>query len=253
MYKKFLNIIKIIQYLENWPIFFLDYLGLVRSKRIIYRFRNGIKLIVRSQTVDSSLINAIWIKKEYNRLSGFDINKNDTVIDVGAHIGIFSILAASKTKEGKVYSYEPSIENFKLLKENIEINALKNVEIFNLAVWSKKEEKDFFFHKEGGDFFVDYGMGKKKIFCTTLKDIFETNKIEKVDFLKMDCEGVEAEILLNTPQDIFKKIDKIVLEYHNNSPDFKNKLKLFLKNQGFEVTFFYTPNWLLYAKKNKCE
>jgi FkbM family methyltransferase len=248
MYNKLINSIKIIKLLKNWPIFFFDYFHLIQKDIIIYHFRDGTKLITRPGTVDRGLINAIWVKKEYNQLPSFDISKSDFVVDVGAHIGIFSIFAATKAKNGRVYSYEPLLENFKFLERNILINSLKNISIFNLGVAGRKMERKFFINPVGGSLIGNSNLNFRRIQCITLEDIFNDNKLEKINFLKIDCEGAEYEILFNTPKEIFEKIDRISMEYHSDSQNLNTKLKEFLEKMGFKVIFVNTPNHILYAK-----
>ena len=55
---------------------------------------------------------------------------------------------------------------------------------------------------------------RKKINAITLQDIFEKHRLEKIDFLKMDCEGAEYEIIMNAPSSILNKIQKISTEIH---------------------------------------
>ena len=69
----------------------------------------------------------------------------------------------------------------------------------------------------------------------SLKDIFIDNKLNKIDFLKIDCEGAEYKILFNTPKKVLKKIKKIALEYHQMDGFSVEDLKEFLSNNGFKV------------------
>ena len=71
-----------------------------------------------------------------------------------------------------------------------------------------------------------------------LQEIFKKNKLKKIDFLKMDCEGSEYEILYGLPKRYLKKIGKISFEYHNLDKSNKNffKLKEFLEKNGFIVS-----------------
>lgn len=75
-----------------------------------------------------------------------------------------------------------------------------------------------------------------EIKCISFKDIFDENKIERCDILKMDCEGAEFEIFYNTPGEYFKKIKEIRMEYHNI--DENNNIKRlteFLEGNGFVI------------------
>jgi hypothetical protein len=81
----------------------------------------------------------------------------------------------------------------------------------------------------------------QKIQTTTLERIFNKNRIEKCDLLKMDCEGSEFKIIYNAPKELFKKIDQIYLEYHDWTEDGKSsELKQYLKQLGYKVQQF--PN-----------
>ena len=75
----------------------------------------------------------VWMINEYD-VDSFKINQNDIVIDVGAHIGLFSLLVSQFCKTGKIFSFEPIRENFDLLVSNLELNHIENVFPFNVAV-----------------------------------------------------------------------------------------------------------------------
>ncbi len=252
-----LKIIKIIKTYENWSLFFLDRAGLLKKlkgRETIFKLRNGIILKARlGRRGDSSIINEMWIVKPYFRHFG-DINDNSTVIDIGAHIGTFSIFAAKQAKNVLVYSYEPCPENFSLLKENINLNHLgKNIKPFNLGVWERAGDNKLFLDdnymqlatmcnsKKGGE------KRTISIKCTTLKNIFEDNRINKCHFLKIDCEGSEYEILMNATPECLGKIETVSAELH-----FKNKnegLKNYLEKNNFKVIIDeIDKGYILYAK-----
>lgn len=69
------------------------------------------------------------------------LRKGDVFIDVGAHIGKYTILVAKIVgKEGLVIAIEPNPENYETLLENIKLNNLKNVIAVNIAAWNKKQK-----------------------------------------------------------------------------------------------------------------
>ncbi len=102
--------ISVIRVIKNWPIYFADHFKLIKQKHIVYILRNGINLRVRSKTSDSGIISEIWVHMDYLP-KGFEINENDVAIDIGAHIGIFSIFLSKVAKMGKIYAFEPHPEN----------------------------------------------------------------------------------------------------------------------------------------------
>src|SRR3989344_3542063 len=126
----------------------------------------------------------------------------------------------------------------------------------NSGVSSKKETRKLYlgdspFHSflpaKESPFNVLYGATKSpaqafsQINCLSLKDIFDANSISVCHLLKMDCEGAEYEILYNAPDECFKKIKEIRLEYHNHESSQNNNgecLKNFLEKKGFTVKKF---------------
>jgi FkbM family methyltransferase len=64
-------------------------------------------------------------------------------IDIGAHLGFYTLLVATKNKNSKVMAFEPVPESCETLKENLELNELKNVEAYDLAVSDKNETRSF--------------------------------------------------------------------------------------------------------------
>jgi FkbM family methyltransferase len=216
---------------KNRVFVLLNTLGILKRKIMIYRMKNGINYLARN--CDISVINDMYVNKQYHKFIN-KIQNNSIVIDVGAHIGVFSLLATTLGKNVRVYSYEPFEENFKILKRNIHLNILHNIHPFKLAVSRKKGKRILFINKNpaGNSFFVKKGE-KVMVDTITLKDVLDSNNIASCDLLKMDCEGAEYEILFSTPKNYIKKIKNICLEYHNNY-DVK-KLKIFLENNGFSV------------------
>lgn len=172
----------------------------------ILNLQNNLKLKLRNSTVDEHIIQEIYFLKSYTP-PDFFINESDKVIDIGAHAGYFSVFAASFAKKGTVYSYEPFPENFQLLRDNIHLNNLTNVEAFNLGIATKKVKRNLFISETN--------TGGHSLFCKTnnfipcnfisLKEVFDSNNIERCNFLKIDTEGAELEILSNLPKGYFKK------------------------------------------------
>ena len=93
---------------------------------------------------------------------------------------------------------------------------------------------------------------------TTLNDIFLDNKIEHCDFLKIDCEGAEYEILFSAPKELFSKIEKIVMECHtpqffgieNPAYSYDSMIAL-LKNLGYKTRIIHenAMHNLIFAKR----
>ena len=187
------------------------------------------------------MIKEVFLDNSY-KLSEEDVKNNSVLIDVGANIGTFSILAAKKGK-CKVYAFEPHPENFKMLKENIVLN--KDNLRGEIIPSDNAVSKDNSYIK----FFVDpvnfagssivKPIGKAiKVKAISLNEVFVKNKISHCTLLKLDVEGAEYPILYNAPKNILSRIKKIVLEYHDvfYLPEYNHEdLILFLKKNGFRT------------------
>lgn len=260
IYGKFRVGLVLIKNIKNWLVVFLNYLGIIKNKDILIKLRNGEEIKIKKEekigeTSGLANIYEIFLIKNYNP-KGMEIKDEDTIIDIGSNIGMFTIYSSLLSPNGKVYSYEPFKIHFKRLLRNIELNKLKNVVPFNLAVCGSKGKRELNISNisSGMHSFFFKGSGKKvSVECTTLENIFDSNKIERCDFLKLDCEGSEYEILYNTPERIFKKINKIALEWDHldNEKMNVNSLKNFLEKKGFKIKIKGENQraGILYAKK----
>jgi len=205
---------------ENWPLYAMDWLGLIDEGRIInYVLRSGLQFRVRAGTGDRIAINNIWVKNAFMvRLD--DVRKCSTVIDVGAHIGAFSIFVASLARHAKVYSYEPEPSNYALLKENIKINGFEGkIRPLNLAVLASRGTAKLYLrdrsisHSTTAAACVGGSTGIE-VPCVSLEDIFEDNHLDRCDLLKINAEGAEYPILLNASEEILSRVRILCVQCH---------------------------------------
>lgn len=146
------------------------------------------------------------------------MEKGDCVFDVGANIGIFSILASQSVgKNGKVLAFEPISLAREYLDKNIKANRLNNVFIQALALGDQDGFLDFSLVDNLGDcsgYFPDEGK-TEKVQEVTLDGFVSKNKIEKVDFIKADIEGMERVMLRGAEKTIKKFKPKLsICVYH---------------------------------------
>lgn len=201
---------------------------------------------LRRNTFDSGVVIESWWLKNYTRHLR-NVPNDAIVIDIGAHIGAFSILAATKYKLSHIFSFEPSTENFTLLNKNIQANNLtKRISTFNKAVTGgEKKFVTLNVHPSNlgmHSVVFDYGLGKKgqrhEVPATSLDRIFSENKIKTCDVLKLDCEGAEYNILFAVSKNTLEKINNIVMEYDDYEKI--EKLKEFLEDAEFKTLFYQT-------------
>lgn len=172
------------------------------------------------------------------------------VVDIGANVGAFSILAGEMAD--KVYAYEPATANYDCFLENIKESGLKNIVPIKKALGFPGTRTLNLNSVNSGaySFYKNVGGGTEEVDCISLQQVFDDNNLDHIDYLKVDCEGGEWEFLLNNP--LVSKIEHIRMESHNDLKDGSHpewtyeKMVEFLEKSGFKVQVFpaHTPTCL---------
>ena len=223
----------------NKIVFPFFYLRHQRKQTIIVNGDADTQFTVRVNTSDILVIWEIWKAKIYDD-SRFPIHDEDVVVDIGGHIGGFAIRAAKMANRGRVYAYEASSKNYAMLEKNRQMNNTDNLHIYNKAVSGRSGEMNFFMPSDNGalgSLLQETDSPMETVQGTTLTDIIAGNKIAQIDYLKVDAEGAEYDILFNCPSQTLAKVRRLVMEYHEfdgNQRDHHDLVKL-LKSHGFHV------------------
>ena len=214
------------------------------------KFRSGLVLHSPPQVNLNCLFHEVWLDKIYCP-PGYEIEKNNTVIDIGANIGVFAVYAATSASNVEVLAFEPFPENTDWLRRNVSESNLSNVTVYQKAVAGVTEERIL----QTCDSWIMHSLsettGEKSeltnengnsihVQCVGFNDIIE--RIPKCDLLKIDCEGSEYEIFCSSSPETLKKIKRIVGEYHPLDKDRKNGKALcnYLESKGFDITHIMT-------------
>ena len=247
----FLNSRKIF---KNWYIYPKVYYKLISDKFPIFETNTGLKIKIRKHSTDLMALTHVWLIEEY-KSKNFEIKDTVVIIDVGGHIGLFSLYASQFCKNGLIYSFEPVPENYNLLIDNIQSNDLNQIKSFNLAVSNSNSNVKLYLNDdEAGHSMFSKSSKTITVDSISLQQIFDDNNIENCNFLKLDCEGTEYEILQNLPLSYFDKIEKIVIEYHmaDSHPELLENLKKLLISQNYSLKTkkLFSDIGFLYASKN---
>jgi len=230
----FLNSRKIF---KNWYVYPKVYYKLINDKFVIFETKTDLKIKIRVRSTDLMALTNVWMINEYE-IEDFEINANDTVIDIGAHIGLFSLLVSQLCKTGKILSFEPISENFDLLVSNLKLNHVNNVLPFNLAVSKNLGRLELFLNNDQSAHSIfSKNLKSISVESTSLQKIFDENKISSCKLLKLDCEGAEYEIIDSLPPECFDKIQNMAIEYHlaDTKPELVKNLIAKIKNAGFKI------------------
>lgn len=221
-----------------WPLI-RDRLGHQRTPYVL-RFRNGLKMELRPGRGDLTAFRESWLQKDYLP-SGWKLAEGDTVIDVGANIGCFTLFAARQVgRTGRVIALEPDGETFRQLQRNVEINSFENIQILRLAVADRSGTVRF--HRHPNALFsslyesVDGRPADgavEEVQAVTMAQLFEQQHVERCNFLKLDCEGAEHAIVRGLSTELAARIDRIGMELHEVEGCDARKLVGRLEEFGF--------------------
>jgi FkbM family methyltransferase len=189
--------------------------------------------------------------REEDILERFYPKEGDTVIDVGAHIGRYALIGSKRVgKRGKVISIEANPLVFEILYKNVGLNHASNIVALNYAVYSEQTKIKLFV----GDDKLNYTIYNTiisnraheekfvEVNADTLDSLLLQNKInfEDVNWIKIDVEGAEFEVLKGATNVLSKSKDiSILIEIHNieEGKNFYKEIMDFLGNYNFKIDF----------------
>lgn len=206
----------------------------------VLKLRNGLSFYNANPNT-LSIFKEIFVNNVYSQ-GEVKINENDIVFDIGANVGVFS-LYASQIKGTQVYAFEPHPKNFAVLSNNIKQNNIQNIKCFEFALGADNEDRVLLEGNIAGGHKFSYkdvsenSEGSLKVKAVTFSGMKEQLNIEKIDFVKLDCEGAEGEIIKSLGQEGLNGIDRMAIEFHdNNSILSHDEILNELHNAGFKTS-----------------
>lgn len=241
----------IIKSVGNNPMITWTYnrtVGILQTKKPITI--NGYKMNISQEGDRGGWIGAnILVKGEYEPYTTYlfkQILKEGMVaVDVGAHIGYFTLLSASLVGgTGKVYAFEPEAENFSALLGNIVLNGFQNIKPFQHAVFSRSGKKRLYLGIHSGmhSLFKVKDTTSKSVMVdmVSLDDVF---KKTIVDLVKVDTQGAELDVLVGM-QKLIKRNDnlKLIIEFQEFEGVYLRRLWNKLVDSGFDFIYVIDEN-----------
>lgn len=181
----------------------------------------------------NEIYNEVVVQNTYN-LSNADV-AGKTVIDIGANIGVFSILAAALGAKN-ILSVEPVRSTYETFNKNIKLSGFDTViKTFKNVVSDVKDDviKISLCNQSGHNSIYNVEDSYEEVSSITLSDLLSKTDDNDI-FLKMDCEGSEFDIILGATDEEMNRISKIVLEVHTDlHPIYKDLTELHQKMNEF--------------------
>jgi FkbM family methyltransferase len=205
--------------------------------------KNGFTIRAPREAELTALFQDIWVERSYAP-HPFSLGSEDTVVDLGAQVGVFTLWAAAQFPRVPIIAVEPSPESFAILQQNVTRNRLNQVELLEAAAGGRSGMGVL--HSRGSismhtlyrrDLLHSTFLPVASVPMITLDDLFERFHIVRCGLLKLDCEGAEYETLMNASNAVLGRIHRITMEYHRGLNDgTPEQLSSFLESRGFNVT-----------------
>jgi FkbM family methyltransferase len=188
---------------RGWK-YFQSLLRLFRIATKVYKKKifNGLFLYVNATDhIQKSVFWYGYYEKNVSLLWQSLIKEDSIVVDIGANIGYFSLLAAAKARSGRVISFEPVSLFRKQMAKNLDLNSVHNFELLPYCVSNKNELREVFI--AGDDNLGMSGLhppenfsgNKETVECIVIDDWRKNRSLPPVNFLKIDIEGAEKKAL----------------------------------------------------------
>ncbi len=232
---------------------------------------NGLEIVHLNRYETDYLYKEIFEDQCYLR-HGIRLRDGDTVVDIGANIGLFSLFVMSRCKNPRIYAFEPAPVVYDLLKANCDAYG-SNVRAVNTGVSDEHKTAMFTFYEKssvfsgfhsdepedreaiqavvrnmlngelvGGEAVEEYvkeltadRLRRSTHECqtTSLSEIIRENQIDKIDLLKIDAEKSELDIIKGVEDRDWPKINQIVIEIHDRSDEAVKRIEDLLIKQGY--------------------
>jgi|SRR3989304_307962 len=179
--------------------------------------------------------------------------KDLTILDIGGNIGLTTYYFSQFAS--RVITLEPSKDHFACILKMLDFNQIKNVTPLNMALYMTDGEFELGHNQNKTMYSLhlaikDQNIPSEMVPAVTLTTLFKDQGIDHVDFMKLDVEGSEYEILgHSTFAEVAPKIDSMLIEAHSWAGRHPNQLKESLKNRGFTVEQVQNDASLFYAHK----
>lgn len=227
----------------------------VKKKTIISRFVStekdflGRKLYIHDIASFNLCYDELFVEEMYNFVAK---KTNPYIIDCGANLGMSIIYFKEKYPDAKIIAFEADEQIFSFLQKNVESFKYKDIELFNKAVWNKDDILSFLVEGGAGGRLEEKtqtGGIYKDVPCISLRNYLID---KKVDFLKIDIEGAEYEVLKDC-EDLLSNVENLFIEYHSmpNIPQNLHQILTIVQKAGFKyhIKEAYTTKYPFIERK----
>ena len=194
----------------------------------------------------------VMTKHEEQIMGLFRPSEGDTVVDIGAHMGRYTIpCSKSAGMSGKVVAIEAHPYNFRILQHNLRLNKLKNVSALNCAVYSNRARLKLYLPDEDLGYTMHHSLMTNylaskysneieqkyiEVEADTLDNLLKARGINEVNWIKIDVEGAELEVLKGA-REILSTNTRISILVEIHGKDTYGPTMELLKTNNFNIEF----------------
>lgn len=187
------------------------------SEPTVLHTHDGLDIAIRQNRFDAEIVREVYFRRPYTR--HVRLRGQPVVIDIGGYIGDFTLFAVRYLGAARVIVCEPTAENFAVLQHNVALNGYGDrVTALDVAVGPPGELALYVDHATAGEVHASshwYRDGERRaVTSVPLADLLDWQGLDRVDLLKIDCEGGEYAILGEAALETLARIDNVVFEYH---------------------------------------
>jgi len=144
-----------------------------------------------------------------------NVKPNHVFLDIGAHIGRYTVLASKIAKQ--VIALEPEPSNFHILQQSIHVNYRKNVKAIRCVAGEQNDYQELKLTTDtGGHTIKDNIEAKKRIIvpCYSVDNLIKSLRVNRLDWVKIDVEGAEVEVLAGMREILRTLRPRLIVEVH---------------------------------------
>jgi FkbM family methyltransferase len=193
----------------------------------LFTFKRGVSVIVNGFQMRMPVRYYKYYQDGYEKdnfeFFKSEIREDDTIFDIGGHIGLNAVLFAKLAPKGKIFVFEPAPNTFNIISKTLGINNLQHRVTVTQQAVSNKSGSTFFYMADtnladNANSLIHHRTDKKlkkiEVQLTTIDEFIKANSIQKVDFIKMDVEGAELDALKGGIACLKKHKPKMTLGLH---------------------------------------
>ncbi len=236
-----------------------------RARPGLYLLPNGLEVSTVNDREADFIYQEIFLEDSYFRF-GVDLREGDTVFDVGANIGMFSMFVRQRCASVRLFAFEPIPPIFERLRVNLGLHAPETT-VFNCGLSAALGRARFTFYgawsgmsgayadasedekiaraylRNQDDSLVEFadellaGRFEGEIYecrLRTLSEVIAEQRLERIDLLKIDVEKSELDVLEGLREEDWPKVRQVVLEAHDIDGRLE-RISALLERHGFEV------------------